>query len=99
MEEIVSFGRGVRWRQHWVMVVLATLVSSSAAVVLAASEAAATSAVPQALVRWGDLAVQQSVVPTRLSDVTAISAGPGDHALALKGDGTVLAWGAWREGQ
>ena len=33
-----------------------------------------------------------------LSDVTAI-AGGGSHSLALKNDGTVMAWGANQNGQ
>ena len=40
----------------------------------------------------------QSVVPLGLSNVVAIAAG-GEHCLALKSDGTVVAWGAgWTNG-
>jgi hypothetical protein len=44
------------------------------------------------VVAWGSNSVGQTDVPAGLSDVTAISAG-GFHNLALKNDGTVVAWG------
>jgi hypothetical protein len=42
---------------------------------------------------WGQDADDQSTVPADLKGVTAVAAG-GNHSLALKGDGTVVAWGA-----
>jgi hypothetical protein len=44
------------------------------------------------VVAWGDNSRGQTDVPAGLSDVTAISAGAW-HNLALKSDGTVVAWG------
>ncbi len=51
----------------------------------------AWSGVPVA-VAWGNNASGQTTVPTGLSDVIAMAAGK-DHSLALKSDGTVVAWG------
>ena len=48
------------------------------------------------VVAWGSNLQSQSNVPPGLSDVTAISAGRV-HGLALKGDGTVVAWGCATE--
>jgi alpha-tubulin suppressor-like RCC1 family protein len=49
-------------------------------------------------VAWGDRCCGQTVVPAGLSGVTAIAAG--DYSsLALKADGTVVAWGENRYGQ
>ncbi len=47
---------------------------------------------------WGDNSDGQSSVPAGLSGVIAIAAG-GYHSLALKQDGTVVAWGAGGPGQ
>ena len=44
------------------------------------------------IVAWGSNLEGQTNIPAGLSDVTAISAG-GYHNLALKNDGTVVAWG------
>ena len=44
------------------------------------------------VVAWGSDSYGQSTVPDGLSDVTAIAAGNA-HSLALKSDGTVVAWG------
>lgn len=49
--------------------------------------------VPGAVVGWGNI-----VVPPGLDDVVDVAAG-GTHALALKKDGTVVAWGANQAGQ
>src|ERR1035437_5389597 len=62
------------------------------AVPLAPSVAAASPSSPGRVVAWGDGAAGQTTVPAGLTDVTAI-AGGGRHALALKSDGTVAAWG------
>jgi hypothetical protein len=87
---VVSFAQGAgRGRRGAVLAVVAAMVGLSVAVVPAPPAVATTS---QTLVPWGDLAVKGSVVPTGLSDVTAIAAG-GDQGLLLKGDGTVGFWG------
>ena len=44
------------------------------------------------VVAWGSNLEGQTDIPAGLNDVTAISAG-GSHSLALKNDGTVVAWG------
>lgn len=41
---------------------------------------------------WGEIAFGQTQVPSNACDVVAVAAGSG-HSLALKRDGTVLAWG------
>lgn len=41
---------------------------------------------------WGDNTYNQSLLPNRLDNVKAIAAG-ARHSLALKSDGTVVAWG------
>lgn len=43
------------------------------------------------VVTWGRIGLEPSVVPTGLSNVTAIAAG-ATHSLALRSDGTVVAW-------
>ena len=43
-------------------------------------------------VAWGDDQLGQSTVPAGLGDVIAVAAGVC-HSLALKADGTVVAWG------
>lgn len=50
------------------------------------------------VVVWGDNSKGQNV-PAGLNNVTAISAGGNYHSMALKQDGTVVAWGwdAWGE--
>ena len=48
---------------------------------------------PGALMAWGDSNSGQTATPAGLSNVTAIAAG-GSHSVALKGDGSVVAWGA-----
>jgi alpha-tubulin suppressor-like RCC1 family protein len=45
------------------------------------------------VVEWGDNTYGQTNVPVGLTNVTAIAAG-GGHTLALKRDGTVVAWGS-----
>lgn len=45
------------------------------------------------VIAWGDNRIGQTAVPPGLSNVIAISAGEW-HSLALKADGTVVAWGA-----
>ena len=45
------------------------------------------------VIAWGDNRIGQTSVPSGLSNVVAISAGEW-HSLALKADGTVVAWGA-----
>ena len=44
------------------------------------------------MVAWGDNGYGQATVPAGLSGVIAV-AGGGSHSLALKADGTVVAWG------
>jgi hypothetical protein len=44
------------------------------------------------VIAWGDNRTGQGTVPSGLSDVVAIAAGEW-HNLALKADGTVVAWG------
>ena len=44
------------------------------------------------VVAWGDNTFGQSSVPAGLTNVIAISGG-AEHTLALKADGTVVAWG------
>jgi pimeloyl-ACP methyl ester carboxylesterase len=48
--------------------------------------------VPGTVVAWGDNSQGQTNVPAGLTNVIAIAAG-GNHSLALKSDGTVVAWG------
>ena len=50
------------------------------------------------MVGWGDASYGQSSVRPGLQDVTAIAAG-GYHSLALRADGTVVAWGSNSSGQ
>lgn len=45
------------------------------------------------VIAWGDNRIGQASVPPGLSNVVAISAGEW-HSVALKADGTVVAWGA-----
>ena len=52
-----------------------------------------SSVAPQGtVVAWGSNQYGQLIIPAGLSGVTAIVAG-GDHAVALKSDGTLVAWG------
>ena len=44
------------------------------------------------MVAWGDNDYGQCNVPAGLSGVVAVAAG-AYHSLALKADGTVVAWG------
>jgi hypothetical protein len=65
----------------------------TAAVATATSPAASTGPVqPGTVVAWGLITYGQVTVPAGLSSVTAIAAGDW-HSLALKSDGTVVAWG------
>jgi len=50
------------------------------------------------VVAWGDGTGAFSAVPTSVGDFTAIAAGE-KHALGLKSDGTVWAWGANENGE
>ncbi len=47
---------------------------------------------------WGGNSYGQTNVPTNLIGVVAVAAG-GDHNLALKADGRVVAWGSYYTGQ
>ena len=54
----------------------------------------AQAAIADSVVAWGDNGNGQTTVPvTALSGVTAIAAGD-NHTVALKDDGSVIAWGA-----
>jgi len=42
---------------------------------------------------WGDNSLEQTSVPADATNIIALAAG-GEHSLALKADGTVVAWGS-----
>lgn len=81
-----SVGHG---RRGVVLAVVAAMVGLVLAALPAAPAAATT---PVQVVAWGLNHLGQGDVPAGLSDVTAISTYY-THSLALKSDGTVLAWG------
>jgi alpha-tubulin suppressor-like RCC1 family protein len=56
------------------------------------SSNAALRVLPVCVAAWGGKGDGQTYVPPGLTNVVAVSAGNG-HALALMGDGTVVAWG------
>jgi hypothetical protein len=74
--------------------VLAVLASAALAAgsATAATAAAVTATGHTAVVAWGDNAAGETIVPAGLDHVTAIAAGDY-QSLALKDDGTVVAWG------
>jgi len=57
-----------------------------------AAPVVAASLAPGTVVAWGDNNDGETDVPAGLSGVVAIAAGD-DYSLALKSDGTVVAWG------
>ena len=52
----------------------------------------ALASTPTSVVAWGYNLSGQATVPPGLSDVVAVAAG-AEHSLALKADGTIVAWG------
>lgn len=62
------------------------------AILLAAGSSGVQAITPGRVVAWGDNTNGETNVPAGLSDVIAISAG-NTLGLALKNDGTVVAWG------
>ncbi len=86
-----------RVRLRWLSLVLLAATVSTAATAAPASvgATAVVAAIPMTdVVAWGceQSNFGQCDVPVDLSDVTAVAAG-GYHSMALKGDGTVVAWG------
>jgi hypothetical protein len=70
----------------------AALAASVLAVVLASPASSAQTTVPAGTpLAWGWNPFGQTDVPSGLADVVAVSGG-GNHNLALKSDGTVVAW-------
>jgi alpha-tubulin suppressor-like RCC1 family protein len=63
-----------------------------AAAILAVAGAGLAQAQTPNVVGWGNNAYGQISPPASLTDAKAIAAGFG-HSLALKGNGTVVAWG------
>ena len=82
--------RGRNVKRSWLSVlgILATLLSLLFNPGAGRAQAGASGTV----FAWGSNFEGQAHIPPGLSDVTAISAG-NVHSLALKGDGTVVAWG------
>jgi alpha-tubulin suppressor-like RCC1 family protein len=65
----------------------------SFAAVLLATAIISNAVAAERIVAWGDNSALQTNVPPGLTNVIAIAAGDS-HGLALKDDGTVVAWGA-----
>jgi alpha-tubulin suppressor-like RCC1 family protein len=65
---------------------------------LTATEAARAESTNINVWAWGDNSLGQCDVPSDLTNAIAISAG-GDHAIALRADGSVIGWGAYHHGQ
>lgn len=78
--------------------VLAVLICASGAILseaapqLVVEQPVDTPLVPRRIVAWGYNNNGQTTVPAGLTNVQAIAAG-ADHSVALRSDGTVLAWG------
>jgi hypothetical protein len=69
------------------------LISACAALFcLACHATTGVSRLPGTVIAWGKNDKGQSTVPNGLTHVTLIAAG-GDHTVALRTDGTVIAWG------
>src|SRR3712207_420296 len=73
------------------LVVLLAVAASVMGVMLASPSQAAVQDAGTP-VAWGDNSVGQSAVPSGLKDAADVDAGDY-HSLALKADGTVVAWG------
>ena len=93
-----STDRISRWLKRSSLGLLALFIAGSASFAVApaapeiAIEQPAGITLGNSILAWGDNASGQTSVPAGLTDVQAIAAGLW-HTVALKNDGTVIAWG------